>query len=93
MSLALARATNMLGGIDVFVNNAGIETNTAFTETPRSDAYHALNNAPRRMVQLSMAGVKLPLSWHNETDLINPTTADIASETSALTNDNIKGEG
>jgi len=33
----VARSTALLGGIDVFVNNAGIETNTAFTETPRAE--------------------------------------------------------
>lgn len=42
----------------------------------RFGAYHALNNAPRRMVEAALTGVSLPLSWRNEIDTIDLTGID-----------------
>lgn len=44
-----------------------VAANKRFVRAPaRYGAYHMLNNAPRRIVEAAMTGVKLPLTWHNE---------------------------
>ena len=42
---------------------------SVFVRDPaRFGAYHMLSNAPRRLVELALTGVKLPLRWVNEVD-------------------------
>lgn len=48
-----------------------VAANKRFVRLPaRYGAYHMLNNAPRRLLEMAMTGVKLPLNWHDE---ITPT--------------------
>lgn len=51
LDAVVRRSTGVLGGVDVFVNNAGVETNTAFTDTPRADL--------RKLARLNFEAVML----------------------------------
>lgn len=46
-----------------------VEGNKRFVRDPARYAnYHMLNNAPRRLVEIALAGVKLPLRWTDEVE-------------------------
>lgn len=52
-----------------------VEGNKRFVRDPaRYAGYHMLNNAPRRLVEAALTGVKLPLRWTNE---VEPPAIDI----------------
>lgn len=55
-----------------------VEDDKRFVRDPaRYAMYHALNNAPRRLVEVALTGVRLPLRWNDE---LAASTIDITTD-------------